>query len=79
MMEYAIETLEIEVARLRRAAREQDAAPITSQELLWEAKQRRNELLSKVEGLQAAIKLLGEHDAQIEREILASLEEPQSE
>lgn len=78
MMEYAIETLQIEVARLKRAAREQDAAPITSQELLWETKQRRNELLSKVEGLETAIRLLSEHDAQIEREILASLEDPQS-
>jgi hypothetical protein len=79
MMEYAIETLEIEIARLKRAAREQDAAPITSQEALWEAKQRRNEILSKVDGLDEAIKLLREHDAQIEREILESLEEPQNE
>ena len=79
MMEYAIETLEIEVARLKRAAREQDAAPLTSQEMLWEAKQRRNELLSKVEGLENAIRMLSEHDAKIEREILESLEEPQGE
>ena len=79
MMEYAIETLEIEIARLKRAAREQDAAPITSQEALWETKQRRNEILSKVDGLDEAIKLLREYDAQIEREILESLEEPQNE
>ena len=79
MMTYAIETLEIEVARLKRAAREQDAAPITSQEALWEAKQRRNELLSKVEGLEAAIGLLREYDEEVEREIFEGLEEPQSE
>ena len=70
MMEYAIETLEIEVARLRQAAREQDAAPITNQDFLWEAKQRRNELLSRVDGLKDAINLLRGYDAQIEREIL---------